>query len=59
MSGADVSALLGPPLEKYFVKGRQEGWRWSRSPGDKSYRFRAVLFENGRVSKIIHGFYLD
>jgi hypothetical protein len=59
MSDSDVLALLGPPLERYPVKGLDEGWRWTRSPRDRSYRTRVVLFQNGTVSEIRHGFYLD
>jgi hypothetical protein len=59
MSQDDVFDVLGPPLEKYALEGGREGWRWSRSRGDRSYRVRVAIFETGEVSEIIHKFYLD
>lgn len=59
MSYAEVATLLGPALEIYPVEGSREGWRWSRSHGDRSYRVRVAIFDEGRVSEIIHKFYLD
>lgn len=59
MSTEQVLALLGSPLEKYEVEGAREGWRWTRSPGDRSYRVRVVIFEERRVAEIINYFYVD
>src|SRR5262249_24865739 len=55
----EVLAILGQPLHKYPVKGAREGWRWSRSPGDRSYRVRVVIFDDGKATEIIHRFYID
>jgi hypothetical protein len=59
MSKDEVFALLGEPLDRYPVEGAREGWRWTRSPGDRSYRVRVALFTGGRVSEVLHEFYLD
>ena len=59
MSSGEVLTLLGPPLDRYLVAESREGWRWTRSPGDRSYRIRVVIFEGGRVTEIRHKFYVD
>jgi len=59
MSTGDVVALLGPPLEKGQFTASKETWRWSRSPGDRSYRIRVVIVEADRVVQIRSSFYVD
>ena len=62
MTDEDVIRLVGKPLETYSVSlgGKQYiGWRFSRSANGASYRIRALLFREGRVSKIFREFYLD
>jgi len=59
MTTQEVLAILGPPLEAASLGGTRETWRWSRSPGDKSYRVRAIVFEAGKVMKIKREFYVD
>ncbi len=60
MSPAEVVAAVGPPLERYPIReSGEEGWRWTRSPHDSSYRVRVVIFRNGRVSEKHSEFYVD
>lgn len=60
MVAEDVVRVLGPPLEKRTLEGgREEWWSWSRSRRDHSYRVRGVLLEGGRVTKVVHEFYVD
>ena len=59
MSTNEVTRVLGPPLSKAALEGDHETWRYSRSPHDGNYRIRAILFERGRVTRIVHEFYLD
>jgi hypothetical protein len=59
MTEQEVLAILGPPLERASLGGTRETWRWSRSPGSKSYRVRAVVFEARRVVAIHREFYVD
>jgi|SRR6267142_1587536 len=59
MAASEVLALLGPPLDKRPLEGGRETWRWSRSPGSKSYRVRVAVFEGDRVVKVLSSFYPD
>jgi hypothetical protein len=60
MSPAEVVARVGPPLERYPIReSGEEGWRWTRSPHDSSYRERVVIFRGGRVSEKHSEFYVD
>lgn len=60
MSPDEVLDRLGPPLERYPIsESRDEGWRWSRSPHDGSYRVRVVIFREGRVAAKHSEFYVD
>jgi hypothetical protein len=59
MSKDEVFALLGEPLNRYAVDDGREGWRWTRSARDSSYRVRVALFTGERISEMIHYFYLD
>jgi hypothetical protein len=59
MSKHEVFALLGEPLERYPAADGLGGWRWTRSPGDHSYRVRVTLFTDDRISEIVHHYYLD
>ncbi len=59
MATRDVVALLGPPLETGALGAGRETWRWSRSPGDKSYRVRVVIFDGGRAVEIHNHFDVD
>jgi len=60
MSPAEVEAQVGPPLERYPNReSGAEGWRWTRTPNDSSYRVRAVVFRDGRVVKKDSEFYID
>jgi len=52
MATPDVMALLGPPLERAWLAGAKETWRWSRGVGDRTHRVRAVIFEMDRVVEI-------
>ncbi len=48
MTRDQVLASAGEPLERYRITGHpdEEGWRWTRSPGSRSYRVRVVRFTN-------------
>lgn len=59
MAPGDVIALLGPPLERGSLGAAMETWRWSRSPGDKGYRVRAVIFDRDRVIDIFSELHVD
>ena len=59
MTPREVIATLGPPLDKANLSGGRETWRWSRSRRDRSYRVRAMLFFDGKVTEIRHEFYVD
>jgi hypothetical protein len=62
MTEEEVSSLVGTPLEVYSAEddGKQlVGWRFSRSARGASYRIRAVLMGEGRVTKVFREFYLD
>jgi hypothetical protein len=61
MTQDDVLRLAGAPLERYPITRapNQEGWRWTRSPRDSSYRVRVVIFANGRVVQKVSEFYVD
>jgi hypothetical protein len=60
MTADDVITLLGTPLGTWpRDDAGREWWSWSRSPGDHSYRVRTVLLEQGRVTGVGHGFYVD
>ena len=59
MTTGDVLARLGPPLWSGLRDGARESWRWSQSPGDKSYRIRVVVFEANRVVAVYSEFYVD
>lgn len=52
MTREEVHELLGSPLESWDGTG-DSTWdaaeRWSLSPGDSRYRFRAVYYRDGRV----------
>ena len=58
MSPAEVTSVLGPPLETYDFYGTT-GWRYSRSPSDASYFNRVILFRDDRIYKRFSEFYLD
>jgi hypothetical protein len=59
MATREVLALLGPPLDRGASRGTAESWRWSRSPGSRSYRVRVVVFDAERVVEIHSEFYVD
>lgn len=59
MTPAEVTGLLGSPLEQYTASDAKETWRWTRSPHSSSYRMRAVVFRNGRVAEKYSEFYVD
>jgi hypothetical protein len=59
MSPADVVARVGAPLQRYPLREPGvEGWRWTRSPHDSSYRERVVVFRDGRVAEKHSEFYV-
>ena len=51
MHRKEVCDKIGEPLLK--------AWGYSHSPKDMSYRVRSILFEEDKVIKIIHEFYVD
>ena len=63
MSESQVIKILGEPINKWennFTENKPEvGFTYSISPGDTNYRIRIVYFKEGKVSSIIHYFYLD
>jgi hypothetical protein len=60
MSPAEGVAAVGPPLERYPIpETADEGWRWTRSPHDRSYRVRVIIFRNGTVFEKHSDFYVD
>lgn len=63
MSQKEVLDILGKPLDVFRVHsidgGNSMGWRYTKSPGDHSYRVRVVIFEGEKVSRILSEFYVD
>jgi hypothetical protein len=62
-----VTGILDEPLSKWqpykygnsTKKEHYIGFNYSKSPGDKHYRMRMVIFEYGIVKEIRGYFYLD
>lgn len=61
-----VRRHLGAPLDAYDIPKETDrcgntriGWRYSRTPSDASDSVRVLLFDCGRVSEVIHEFYVD
>ena len=54
----EVERRLGKPLEQN-ASASGTGWRYSRSPNDRSYRVRVVRFTGDRVQRLIHELYVD
>lgn len=60
MDESAVLGLLGEPLHRYRVQRSGEtGWLYSHKYEDSSYHERAVLFRNGKVTKVLGGYYVD
>lgn len=60
MTSAEIRQLLGEPLNIYRVPETGEtGWSYSETPTNSSYRVRAVLFRQGRVTRRLSEFYVD
>jgi hypothetical protein len=61
MRDAEVFALLGEPLSRYPIQGKDGciGWRYSEPGGDGDYRVRVILFEEGKAKKRIGEYYVD
>jgi hypothetical protein len=52
MTADQVQQLLGKPFDEWFGYGEDTFWRWSRSRNvSHYYRYRVVMFQNGRVTK--------
>lgn len=59
MTMSEVRSILGVPFEPWKITMEKESWRYSKSPGDKSYRIRVIVFENEKVISVKHKFYVD
>lgn len=59
MTEDQVRALLGEPLGMRVQPFGRTSWWFTTSPHDKSYRQRAVVFQDGLVTQILHEFYVD
>lgn len=58
--GAEVRRVLGEPLDVVVVtEARLETWHYTRSPGGRHYRLRAVVLEGGIVVDKISEAYVD
>jgi hypothetical protein len=59
MTEGEVTALLGRPLGTRQLPSGEASWSFTRSPGDHSYRLRAIIFKDGVVRRKIHWLYVD
>jgi hypothetical protein len=60
MAAPEVEALLGVPLERRRgVTPDDEAWWYTRSRRGSHHRQRIVVFNHGRVSEVIHEFWVD
>ena len=59
MSSAEVTGIIGEPLQMWTNQDATVGMRWSKSPGDTNYRCRVLQFNNGRVSEKHAEYYVD